>query len=186
MNDHCALRHHRTPPLMTSFTGGVYHGHNITVDPENPAPISTFNRPGCPGKCLGGNCMVCTNCCQVGTTVVLIHWFNNDGILFHLHCDLYPSSGVLQILSWVFFGWIHALHCSYLQDEMYVFPGAVVGEPGNLTLFITQPDTETHTDRQTEDRQTGRQTEGTKCARTHTCTGIYTHRDTHTHTQIYR
>lgn len=60
---------------------------------------------------------------------------------------------------------------------MYVFPGAVVGEPGNLTLFITQPDTETYTGRQTD-----RQTEGTKCARTHTCTGIYTHRYIHTHT----
>lgn len=170
---------------MTSFTGGVYHGHNITVDPENPAPISTFNRPGCPGKCLGGNCMVCTNCCQVSTTVVLVHCFNNDGILFHLHCDLYPSSGVLQILRQFFFWWIHALHCSYLQDEMYVFPGAVVGEPGNLTLFITQPGTETHTDRltedrQTEDRQTGRQTEGTKCARTHMHRHIYTQIYTHT------
>lgn len=146
---------------------------------KNPAPISTFNRPGCPGKCLGGNCMVCTNCCQVGTTVVLIHWFNNDGILFHLHCDLYPSSGVLQILRQFFFLWIHALHCSYLQDEMYVFPGAVVGEPGNLTLFITQPDTETHTDRQTDRLKTDGQTDRRHKMRTHT------HMHRHIYTQIY-
>lgn len=82
--------------------------------------------------------------------------------------------------------WIHALHCSYLQDEMYVFPGAVVGEPGNLTLFITQPDTETHTDRQTDRLKTDRQADIQKAQITHAHTHAqaYIHTDIHTHREI--
>ena len=97
---------------------------------------------------------------------------------------IYSSTGVHQFLRQP--PLIHALHWSCLQDEMYMFPGAVLGEPGNLNYLLhslTQQRTQTH--RHTDTKRAHARTHPHMHRHTYTERHTRARARSHTHAQTH-